>query len=492
MHNRTPAVSPIEEQLARILASPQFAKSPRLQSLLRFVLELAVAGKADQIKESTIAVEVFGRADTAGDSLVRSAVGRMRARLGEYYQETGAGDSIEIVIPKGRYVPEILHRSASVRKPSDIAVPRRRWRPAVAAGGAVVVLAAGSALLWNGPARASRANGEVQELYLKGRYYWNKRTPEDLNRALDSFTQAVVKDPRYAQAYVGLADTYNLLSEYTVMPYQEGFKRAMAAANTAIELNGKLPEAHNSLAYSLFYGLWDAAGAEREFRRAIELNPNYSTAHHWYATFLMSAGREQEALEQIGQAQALEPSSQSILADKGLILFWAGQTSAARLLLEELAAAAPQFVSPHRYLANLYLVEKQYPRALAEWRKDAALAQNASMLAVTKAGEAGFQANGARGMFQEILRAQQEATPDGSTRYFWLAQMNAVGGNRQEAMRYLELAFARHDAGMVTIAADPLLASLRQERGFQDLVKRSGISQPGIGNAAAVLTKLLW
>ncbi|MGA8026482.1 MAG: hypothetical protein WB992_05010 [Bryobacteraceae bacterium] len=355
-----PSASEVEEQLARILTSPQFHESPRLQTFLRFVVSLSLEGKADQIKESTIASEVFGRTDVRDDSIVRSAAGRLRSRLEEYYQQTGASDAVRIVIPKGSYVPEIRElpplglegtpgrgseeTSGARASASGLSTPhkslgqptrptRKLWW-AIAAS-AVLAIAATGAILWREHAGADHhANLEARELYLKGRYYWSKRTPDDLNRAVDYFTQAIVKDPRDAEAYVGLADSYNLLSEYTAMPYQEAFKRAIAAAKTAIELDGNLPEAHNSLAFASFYGDWDAVTAEREFRRALELNPNDGTAHHWYATFLMSVGREREALAEIERSQALEPSSQSIVADKGLILFYTGQVEPSRTPLE--------------------------------------------------------------------------------------------------------------------------------------------------------------
>src|ERR1019366_4026317 len=148
-------------------------------------------------------------------------------------------------------------------------------------------------------ADGANVDPEAQDLYLKGRYYWDKRTPDDLNKAVDFFTQASIRDPNYAQAYVGLADCYNLLREYAAMTPEEAYPRALAAAKTAVELDDSSAEAHNSLAFVTFYWNWDVAGAEREFRRALELNPTYVVAHHWYATFLMTIGRLPEALEQI-------------------------------------------------------------------------------------------------------------------------------------------------------------------------------------------------
>src|SRR5579872_5572113 len=166
---------------------------------------------------------------------------------------------------------------------------------------------------------------EAEDLYLKGRYFWNKRTPEDLNKALDLFTQAIVRDPGYAQPFVGMADCYNLLREYSAMPAAEAYPRALAAAKRAVELDDKSAEAHNSLAFVTFYWTRDAATAEREFKRAIALNPDYVAAHHWYATFLMAIRRYPEAIAEIEKARKLDPSSTPIMADRGFILYRAGQ-----------------------------------------------------------------------------------------------------------------------------------------------------------------------
>src|SRR5580698_5332795 len=163
-------------------------------------------------------------------------------------------------------------------------------------------------------------NPEAEDLYLKGRYYWNKRTPDDLNKAVDLFTQAIVHDPGYARAYAGLADTYNLLREFSLMPSNQAFSRSLAAARRAVELDGGLADAHNSLAFASFYGAWDFASAEREFQRAIELDPKYATAYHWYANALLCLGRPDEALAQIARARQLDPNSAPILADRGFIL----------------------------------------------------------------------------------------------------------------------------------------------------------------------------
>ena len=179
-------------------------------------------------------------------------------------------------------------------------------------------------------------NPEAQELYLKGEYHWTKRTPKDLNQAVDYFTQAIVKDPSYAEAYAGLADSYNLLREFSVMPAEEAYPRALSAAQKAVELDETSPGAHTSLAFSSFYWNWDPRTAEREYKRALELDPNFVQGHHWYATFLLTSARYSEALDQIEQARKIDPSSTTIQADKGWILFNAGRRNEAIALLKQL------------------------------------------------------------------------------------------------------------------------------------------------------------
>ena len=240
-------------------------------------------------------------------------------------------------------------------------------------------------------------NPEARDLYLKGRYYWNKRTPDDLNKAVDSFTQAIVHDPAYAEAYVGLADSYSLLREYSVMPPSEAYPRALAAAKKAVELDEHSSDAHASVAFVSFYGMWDVKTAEVEFKRAIELNPNNAVAHHWYATYLMSIHRMPESIAEIERARTLDPSSRSIMADKGGILFVAERNDDAIALLKQMEANEPDFVSPHRYLKYAYLIQRDYPNYLTEFRTEAQLLHDETSLALAEAAEKGFDHGGGNG-----------------------------------------------------------------------------------------------
>jgi len=315
-------------------------------------------------------------------------------------------------------------------------------------------------------------NPEAEQLYLKGRYYWNKRTPDDLNKAVDYFVQAIVHDPNYAPAYVGLADCYNLLREYTVMPASEAYPRAFAAARKAVELDDQSSAAHASLAFVLFYGRWDAANADVEFRRAIELDPNNAVAHHWYATYLMAVRRLPEALIEIERAQALDPSSASILADKGNILFHSGRRDEAIALLKQMEATEPAFRSPHLYLKVFYLAEADYANFLAEARKDALLLHDNSALAITKAAEEGFAAGGSQAMLENMLAVQKKYYAQGLVSPMAVAQTCALLGNKDEALQYLKAAYDRHDELLVSVGAYPALDSLRDEPAYHNLLAR--------------------
>jgi tetratricopeptide (TPR) repeat protein len=333
-----------------------------------------------------------------------------------------------------------------------------------------------SASAINIPPAAHRPNLEAEDLYLKGRYFWNKRTPEDLNKALDLFTQAIVRDPGYAQAYVGLADCYNLMREYSVMPPSEAYPRALAAAKKAVELDDNSAEAHNSLAFATFYWTWDAPTAEREFKRAIELNPDYVAAHHWYATFLMVTRRYPEAIREIEIARKLDPSSTPIVADKGFILYLAGQPAQGIGLLKQIETGEPAFLSPHLYLAEIYLAGQDYSSYLVESKKVASRRHDPVALAVVDAAEKGFAAGGAHGMWESMLPVQKKFYLQGKLSAYALAQTYSQLGESQGAIKLLHEAYDQRDAAMLYIDGDRAFDALRDDPSFQDLLARS--SQP--------------
>jgi tetratricopeptide (TPR) repeat protein len=385
--------------------------------------------------------------------------------------------------------------SAAPAEESEVpAVPvfprnRARWRwlwtvPLV--GGALVLLAV--ALDYPGAARRipepqlavptvdRPVNSDAQDLYLKGRYYWGKRTAGNLNKAIDYFTQAIVRDPHYAEAYAGLADAYNLMPEYSPMPASEAYLRALAAASKAVEFNDRLPEAHASLAFAAFWGNWDIATANREFQRALQLNPADGRSHHWYATSLMSQGRFAEALNEIDRAQLLEPDRPSILADKGLILFYAGHVRQAVSLLQQVAAADPSFISPHRYLSYIFLSTGQYAGFLAQWEHSSMLVGDQPALAVIRAGQRGLAEGGSRRMLEDIRSVQtaQFASALGSP--YELARTCSLLGDTAAAFRYLRQAIDRKEVAAVVLSIDPNLANLRHDPAYAEILKLMGHS----------------
>jgi len=319
------------------------------------------------------------------------------------------------------------------------------------------------------------ANVEAGDFYLQGRFYWNQRTADSLNKAVDLFTQAIVRDPNYAAAYVGLADCYNLLREYSIMPASEAYPRALAAAKKAVELDGQSSEAHASLAFVSFYGMWDAVTADREFRRALALNPNNATAHHWYATYLMSLNRNPESLTEIERAQGLDPDSKSVLAEKGLLLFNAGRRQEAITLLMQMEKKDPTFISPHRYLKYVYLETADYSHYLMEARQEAVLMRDSSTLVIEHSAEKGFATAGGRGLL-EAQRLQQKNLYDrGQFSPYVLAETYSLLGSKQEALRYLETAYDQHADGVPQIVSDPAFKNLHDEPAFRQLLARLGL-----------------
>jgi tetratricopeptide (TPR) repeat protein len=297
-------------------------------------------------------------------------------------------------------------------------------------------------------------NTEAQDLYLKGRYFWDRRTPEDLNKAVDYFTQAIVKDPSDAQAYVGLADCYNLLREFGSMPANEAYPRALSAAQRAVELDDTSAEAHISMGFGTYWWLWHGASAEREFKRAIELNPNLVRAHHWYATFLLGMGRYPEALDQMEQARRLDPSSNAILADKGYLLWYAGRVDEGVALLTQIESSEPALSSTHAYLARIYWAQKDYAKSLVESRRVSELRHDETGLKLAGVREKGFAEGGLKGLYENELPVQKNLVDSGAGNAYQLGAIYAGLGKKQEALTCLQSSFNRHEAAM--LLGDPI------------------------------------
>jgi len=326
---------------------------------------------------------------------------------------------------------------------------------------------------------AHKVAPESEELYLKGIYYWHNRTPESLNQAVDYFTQAIVRDPNNAEAYVGLANCYNLLREYSTMPESEAYPRAIAAAKRAIALDESLSGAHSSLGFAEYFWLWDAPGAQKEFQRALELDPKSVNAHHWYATMLLSLGRDKESLDEIDKAEKLDPQSSAILADQGLIMFSAGMKDQALAQLKQLEASQPNFLSPHNYLAGVYFSQRDYHNYLAESKTAATLQHDDSRLKIVTAGEKGLAASGYRGMLTAMLGVQKNLYAENNFSAHDLASTYGLLGEKQDALKFLQIGYEKHEGQMLEIRSDAAFAGLHKEKAFQKLLADMGMPPVG-------------
>jgi tetratricopeptide (TPR) repeat protein len=295
------------------------------------------------------------------------------------------------------------------------------------------------------------------------------------NQALEAFTQAIAHDPNYSDAYVGLADCYNLLREFSAMPGNEAYFKAFAAAKKAVDLDQQSSEAHASLAFVTFWGMWDAADAEKEFRRAIELDPNNANAHHWYATFLHALGRHDEALTEIDLARKLAPDSSSVLADKGELLWAAGHHEQALQLPKQLEAAGPDFISPHVYLRLAYFETGDYPNYIVELKKDALLTHDAAQSSVAEAAAKGFSQGGEDGLFAAQFSEQKKLYEQGTLSPYFAAQTEARLGNKREAIKYLTICVQSHDQLVLNLSDDQGFISLHGDPAFKQLLDKIGL-----------------
>jgi Tfp pilus assembly protein PilF len=320
----------------------------------------------------------------------------------------------------------------------------------------------------------------AHEFYLRGRFEWNRRTADSLNRALDYFTQAVVHDPGNAQAYVGLADTYNLLREYTLMPQNEAYARAIAASKKAIALDDSLAEAHRSLAFGEVWGNWDFEAGEREFQRAIELNPRDPVTHLWFANAFAAPGWFPICLREIDRAQELDPASHAILADKGLMLFHSGKTKEGLELVRQVELTDPDFLSPHRYLVEMYLALHDDPGFLAESEKAAEISHDQVLKDTIAAARRGFQQDGERGLFHSLYLAQRKAYAEGKLPATYLAITCTRLGKKKEAIQLLQEDYEKHNATFLMYRQHLVLLTLKDEPGYQELARKIKIPTPEI------------
>ncbi|HET9529627.1 MAG TPA: tetratricopeptide repeat protein, partial [Blastocatellia bacterium] len=302
-----------------------------------------------------------------------------------------------------------------------------------------------------------------------GRYHWNKRTEEGLKTAVKYYREAIDKDPAYALAYAGLAECYALFSTYGVLPAKEAFPWAEKAALDALQLDERIAEAHATLGVIKYEFNWDWEGADREFKRALELNPNYATAHQWYGGYLIALGRFDEGIREIRRAQELDPLSPIINASVGWFYYYARDYDKAieegrkALSLEGNSGIA------HYFLAQSYIQKRMYTEAIAELHKAITLAPDADTRALlVQAYTLAGQKDNARKMLDELNGLAKRAYVPPFT--LGLAYLGI--GDKDRAFEYLEQACEERSPNLVGLKTDPTFDHLRSDPRFQNLYRR--------------------
>jgi TolB-like protein/DNA-binding winged helix-turn-helix (wHTH) protein/Flp pilus assembly protein TadD len=317
-------------------------------------------------------------------------------------------------------------------------------------------------------------NPQAYESFLKGRYFWNKRTADGLKVALAYFNQAIDEDLNYAQAYSGLADTYALLGDwqYAVMTPKEALPKAKAAATKALELDRTLGEAHNSLAFCLDGFDWDFDSAGKEFRRAIELSPSYATAHHWYAWHLSLLGTYDEAIAEMRKAENLDPLSLIINADLAELLLLAHSYEESIQQSRKTIEMDPNFALAHNQLGQAYLQTQMHIEAVAELQKAVQLSAGSPTAEANLARA--YVASGKRSEAVKLLNDLKKRSSPVSSHASEIAVIYAALGDKDQAMTWLEQGYEeRFNPGVLL---RPGFDPLRSDPRFQELVRRIGLN----------------
>jgi len=310
------------------------------------------------------------------------------------------------------------------------------------------------------------------ESYLKGRYFWNKRTASSYAKAIENFNDAIARDSKYAQAYTGLADAYALLGSLpnAGIPRREAMPKAKAAALTALQLDDSLAEAHTSLAFEEMHYEWDWPAAEGEFKRALELNPNYATAHQWYAIWFVGGGKIDQALAQLGLAEKCDPLSLIIKTDIAQLLSSAGRYQQAVLVAERALELDPNFLLAHFTLGNIYVGQQLYPKAMAEFQKVLA-ADGGNVWA--RAGIARVYAlTGERAAAQRLLRDVLEACGNGDGCAYEISSIYYSLGEPDQGIEWLEKAYRDHEGALIFLNASVPPMRPQSDIRYADLARR--------------------
>jgi len=318
-------------------------------------------------------------------------------------------------------------------------------------------------------------NTVAYQLYLQGRFFWNKRSEEGLKTAIKYFGQAIEKDPQYALAWAGIADSYSLLGEYGKIPRRELYPRAEAAVYKALEIDNRLAEVHTSLASLLMLSKWDWENSEKEFKLALELNPNYATAHHWYSQWFLNMGRFKESLRMISRAAELDPVSPAILKDKGLALYYNRQYDDAIEIARKALELEPNYAAARRLLSLAYQGKELFAQAIAENQNWGTLTGNKVETTVSLAQL--YAASGQREDAKKLIEAVEQDKLVIDQVYRGVALVYAALGDNDNAFKWLEKSYERREEALLSLKVDPKADPLRSDPRFIALLKKIGVEK---------------
>lgn len=569
----------IRDQLNLILSSKTFSQVDRLKRFISFIVGEATEGRAGDLKEYVIGVQVFAKEpsfDPRTDPIVRVQARRLRTRLARYYREEGQSDEVIVDLPKGGYAPvfrkregappaksslsatlvnrntvevlafadrspgsnlgyfcqglrdEIVHGLTAI-KPLRVLAKHRAAETADAQPDAALVIdgsvrIAGERVrvttrlvdgtsghyLWSESvdlpladpvdaqervaravidrlqadvldpsstlaARRSNDNLAARNLYVQGRYHLNQRTEEGLQKAVEFFEKAIIEDTQFSLAHSGLADAYGLLAHYGVLGPADVWAKAASSAASAVMLDGHSAEAHTSLAHVRATQDWDWAGAEGEYRHAIELNPRYPTAHHWYAmSCLVPMGRVDEALEQMQLAQSLDPVSSIIARDVAVVYCYRRELDAALEHCDQTIELNPHFAPAYLTLGLIQEQRKDFDEAAAAFNRAVDLAPHSPRMhaAMARTLALSGKADQARTV---LRRLEQQATTRYVSPFETVAVYFALG---EDAKGFARLAKACDDRcfELLALKLDPRFETLHSDSRFQSALRRVGLS----------------
>jgi DNA-binding winged helix-turn-helix (wHTH) protein/TolB-like protein/Tfp pilus assembly protein PilF len=316
---------------------------------------------------------------------------------------------------------------------------------------------------------------EAYQLYLRGRYHWNRRTPEGISKAVEYFNQAIQSDPSYAQAYAGLADSYSLLPEIANAPFQESMTKAKAASLKALDIDNTLAEAHVSLAY-VKYCEWDSAGIEDEYRRGLALNPNYATGHQWYSEYLVHAGRTDDALKEIKLAQQLDPLSLIINTRIGMTLYYSRRYEEAIEQLRKTLEFDPDFILTHIFLYASFFEKGMHREAIPHLVKGFFhVYSSEERERIEAALTAAFEASGEKGLWEKVRDLLKSAEKRDFNYPYSMAETYMRLGDKDQAFLWLQKATDVRHPGVGALKVAPVMDGLRTDLRYAELLRRMNL-----------------